>query len=259
MPAVTPNAMEHAAAPPTSSAHAAGKAGTAHFAVKSPSIPIPFHRLFKVVAIVDAPSPETRELFDRLKAEKFEVEVTDRFDRDVSEDAAVGAYIALDRRRPSSASQGAGTSRPRRRLPHAAVGARRRSSDRGPRRLRAHRRGDRLHVSRSAEPGLLRQAGRGQHRRVRHEPPAAVLRRPDGLRCGGQHRVRLPRAPGRTVLSQVARRPTLLQAFRRRASSATTCATPTWISAICSFTKARPRRPSVTPRTCSAPTRPTSS
>ena len=95
MPAVTPNAMEHAAAPPTSSAQAAGKAGTAHFAVKSPSIPIPFHRLFKVVAIVDAPSPEAQELFDRLKAEKFEVELTDRFDRDVSEDAAVGAYIAL--------------------------------------------------------------------------------------------------------------------------------------------------------------------
>ena len=95
MPAVTPNAIEHAAAPPTSSAQAAGKAGTAHFAVKSPSIPIPFHRLFKVVAIVDAPSPEAQELFDRLKAEKFEVELTDRFDRDVSEDAAVGAYIAL--------------------------------------------------------------------------------------------------------------------------------------------------------------------
>ena len=95
MPAVTPNAMEHAAAPPSSSAQAAGKAGTAHFAVKSPSIPIPFHRLFKIVAIVDAPSPEAQELFDRLKAEKFEVELTDRFDRDVSEDAAVGAYIAL--------------------------------------------------------------------------------------------------------------------------------------------------------------------
>jgi ornithine decarboxylase len=63
--------------------------------VKSPTIPIPFHKLLKVVAIVDGASPETRQLLDLIRAENFEVEVTDRFDRDVSEDASVGAYIAL--------------------------------------------------------------------------------------------------------------------------------------------------------------------
>jgi ornithine decarboxylase len=63
--------------------------------VKSPTIPIPFHKLLKVVAIVDGTSRETKQLLDLIRAENFEVEVTDRFDRDVSEDASVGAYIAL--------------------------------------------------------------------------------------------------------------------------------------------------------------------
>ena len=35
-----------------------------------------------------------RSLIERIVAEKFEVEVSDRYDRDVLEDAAVGAYIA---------------------------------------------------------------------------------------------------------------------------------------------------------------------
>ena len=65
------------------------------FAVKPPTIPIPFHKLLKVVAIVDGQDPQTRELLDHIAAEHFEIEVSDRFDRDVSEDAAVGAYIAL--------------------------------------------------------------------------------------------------------------------------------------------------------------------
>ena len=63
--------------------------------VKAPTIPIPFHKLLKVVAIVDAANPQTKQLLDHIAAENFEVEVTDSFDRDVSEDAAVGAYIAL--------------------------------------------------------------------------------------------------------------------------------------------------------------------
>jgi len=63
--------------------------------VKSPTIPIPFHKLLKVVAIVDAQNPQTKQLLDHITAENFQVEVTDSFDRDVSEDAAVGAYIAL--------------------------------------------------------------------------------------------------------------------------------------------------------------------
>jgi ornithine decarboxylase len=65
------------------------------FATKSPTIPIPFHRLLKVVALVDAEDPQTRQLLDHIKAEGFEVELSDRYERDVSEDAAVGAYIAL--------------------------------------------------------------------------------------------------------------------------------------------------------------------
>jgi ornithine decarboxylase len=63
--------------------------------VKSPTIPIPFHKLLKVVAIVDEKDHQTKELLDNIAAENFEVEVSDCLDRDVSEDAAVGAYIAL--------------------------------------------------------------------------------------------------------------------------------------------------------------------
>jgi ornithine decarboxylase len=63
--------------------------------VKSPTIPIPFNRLLKVVAVVDETDPQTKELLDHIRADNFEVEVSDSFDRDVSEDAAVGAYIGL--------------------------------------------------------------------------------------------------------------------------------------------------------------------
>ncbi|MBS1241371.1 MAG: Ornithine decarboxylase, partial [Gemmatimonadetes bacterium] len=76
------------------------------FAVKAPTIPIPFHELLKVVAIVDGENPETRRLLEQIAAAHFEIEVTDRFDRDVSEDAAVGAYIVLvdgERREPAQA------------------------------------------------------------------------------------------------------------------------------------------------------------
>ena len=62
--------------------------------VKAPTIPIPFHKLLKVVAIVDDEDPQTKELLDHIAAENFEIEVSG-FDRDVSEDASVGAYIAL--------------------------------------------------------------------------------------------------------------------------------------------------------------------
>jgi ornithine decarboxylase len=63
--------------------------------VKSPTIPIPFHRLLKVVAIVDEKDPLTSQLLDHIAAENVEIEVSNSFDRDVSEDAAVGAYIAM--------------------------------------------------------------------------------------------------------------------------------------------------------------------
>src|SRR6187551_2981059 len=64
------------------------------FAAKTPSIPIPFHRLLKVVALVDATNPQVAALLERLRAENIEVEVSDRYARDVSEDSDVGAYIA---------------------------------------------------------------------------------------------------------------------------------------------------------------------
>jgi ornithine decarboxylase len=63
--------------------------------VKAPTAPIPFHKLLKVVAIVDHNDGQTKQLLNHIAAENFEVEVCDNYERDVSEDAAVGAYIAL--------------------------------------------------------------------------------------------------------------------------------------------------------------------
>ena len=70
-------------------------APTADFPVRIPTIPIPFHKLLKIVAIVDRNDEQTRQLLEHLAAEQYEIETTDRFDRDLSEDAGVGAYIAL--------------------------------------------------------------------------------------------------------------------------------------------------------------------
>src|SRR5262245_26044678 len=64
------------------------------FAVRPPTIPIPFHKLLKVVAIVDPEVPQIRQLLDHLAAEHFEIEIASGFNRDVSEDAGVGAYLA---------------------------------------------------------------------------------------------------------------------------------------------------------------------
>jgi ornithine decarboxylase len=63
--------------------------------VKAPTIPIPFHKFLKVVAIVNGAEPQTKLLLDQIASENFEIEVSDSFERDVSEDADVGAYIAL--------------------------------------------------------------------------------------------------------------------------------------------------------------------
>ena len=63
------------------------------FATPVPAVPIAFHKLLKIVAIVDDGSAQARQLLDQIAAEHFQVERTDRFDRDVSEDADVGAYI----------------------------------------------------------------------------------------------------------------------------------------------------------------------
>ncbi len=74
------------------------------YSAKIPAIPIPFHKLLKVVALVDDKDPQVRALIERLSAERFEVEISERYDRDVSEDAEVGAYIASvdgERREPA--------------------------------------------------------------------------------------------------------------------------------------------------------------
>ncbi|MCG2593356.1 ornithine decarboxylase [Ramlibacter sp. XY19] len=63
--------------------------------VKPPTVPISFQGKLKVVAIVDAANPQIREILDQIRADNYEVEVTDSFERDVSEDSDVGAYIAL--------------------------------------------------------------------------------------------------------------------------------------------------------------------
>jgi len=74
------------------------------YSARIPTVPIPFHRLLKVVALVDDKDPQVRALMERLASEKFEIEISDRYDRDVSEDAEVGAYIASvdgERREPA--------------------------------------------------------------------------------------------------------------------------------------------------------------
>ncbi|HZF26477.1 MAG TPA: ornithine decarboxylase [Steroidobacteraceae bacterium] len=74
------------------------------YAAKTPTIPIPFHQMLKVVALVDGDDPQVRPLIERLRAERYEVETSTHYDRDVSEDAGVGAYIvAIDgeRREPA--------------------------------------------------------------------------------------------------------------------------------------------------------------
>jgi ornithine decarboxylase len=76
--------------------------------VSAPSIPIPFNKLLKVVAVVDRRNAQTTQLLDQIAAEGFDIEIADSFERDLSEDAAVGAYIAsIDGARIESARQAA--------------------------------------------------------------------------------------------------------------------------------------------------------
>ena len=63
------------------------------YAIRPPSIPIPFHRLLKIVAIVDHNHPQTKELLARMAASNFDIEVCERYERDLAEDADVGAYL----------------------------------------------------------------------------------------------------------------------------------------------------------------------
>ena len=74
--------------------------------VKAPTIPIPFHRLLKIVAIVDPANAQAKELIALLAAENYEIEVRETCERDVHEDASVGAYIiAVDGARVEAAKQ----------------------------------------------------------------------------------------------------------------------------------------------------------
>jgi arginine/lysine/ornithine decarboxylase len=75
-----------------------------HFEVKAPTIPIPFNKLLKVVALVDSGNREVSALLERIRADGYEIEVSDRYERDVAEESDVGAYIVAvdgDRRGPA--------------------------------------------------------------------------------------------------------------------------------------------------------------
>src|SRR5437868_8355375 len=50
------------------------------YSAKLPTTPIPFQRLLKIVVLVDRDNREVRELIDRIEAENFEVEVSERWD-----------------------------------------------------------------------------------------------------------------------------------------------------------------------------------
>ncbi len=139
------------------------------YAVKTPTIPIPFHKLLRVVALVDAGNHETRALLDRLATERFEVEISDRYDRDVLEDAAVGAYIAAidgDRLEPARNLVASGA---RRRLQYPAVGACGLAPHLASARTGSNRRGRRLHLPRPADAGIPREAGDREHHGVWHD------------------------------------------------------------------------------------------
>lgn len=59
--------------------------------VKAPTVAIPFEKLLKIVAIVDAGNVQTRELLDHITGLGYSVEVAEGCARDIAEDASVGA------------------------------------------------------------------------------------------------------------------------------------------------------------------------
>jgi len=61
--------------------------------VKSPTVAIPFHKMLKIVAIIDRDNSQAQALVSQITADGFEVELRDDYSADVSEDADVGAYI----------------------------------------------------------------------------------------------------------------------------------------------------------------------
>ncbi|HPO21176.1 MAG TPA: Orn/Lys/Arg decarboxylase N-terminal domain-containing protein, partial [Rubrivivax sp.] len=65
------------------------------YSLQPQAIPIPFHKLLKVVAVVDPGSLPTKDLLAQIAAEGYELEVVATPERDLDEDASVGAYIVL--------------------------------------------------------------------------------------------------------------------------------------------------------------------
>ena len=72
------------------------------YAAKTPTIPIPFHKLLKVVALVDGENrARPRSCSSSSRRRTSEIEISDRYDRDVSEDADGRRVHRLGRRRPA--------------------------------------------------------------------------------------------------------------------------------------------------------------
>jgi ornithine decarboxylase len=67
----------------------------ANYEIQPPSVPIPFCRFLKIVAVVDPANTQTKELLAQIASDNYEVEISEHLDRDVAEDASVGAYIVL--------------------------------------------------------------------------------------------------------------------------------------------------------------------
>jgi hypothetical protein len=65
------------------------------FALKNLTNPIPCRRWLEVVALVDGPDRQPRELLDRIAAEHVEIGMSGGLDRDVPEDAG-GPCRCLD-------------------------------------------------------------------------------------------------------------------------------------------------------------------
>ena len=167
------------------------------YAVKTTAIPIPFHKLLKVVALVDAEDRETRRAArpDRRR------EVRDRGQRPLRPRRLRGRrgrrLHRVDRRRPARAGAQAGRAVRERRFPHAALGARGFAPDRRRRVLGVTGEVDGYIYLGQQTPAFYAKQVIASLVELRHEPAAALLRRADGLRRRGEHRLRLPRPPGR--------------------------------------------------------------
>ena len=189
--------------------------GVTEFAVKRPTIPIPFHRLLKVVALVDRDDPQTRQLLDQIANERFEIEVTERLRSRCLRGRRGRRLHRLDRRRATG---------PGRKLGRAvrALGFRTplwALAD-------SHRIADIAVLEGTGEVDGYIYLGQQTPAFYAKQVIASIVDYGMSLLppffgglmaydARGQHRLRLPGPPGRPVLPQVAGRPAVLQAFRR--------------------------------------------